>query len=226
VAGLLYLVKSNRVRECHHQNLATLAAAEGERFEISYGERWVQPGLEVTAGDGCALVIADSPYHHYQPLRWGVVHDVEFADKCLRLTVRVGAFILDGDALTAEWAAAAELDRQRGYSDKTRPYFAFVEPNHGLRNPHGRDEQEEAWHRAVDGLMENDYFKGCSVARVAEVTRSDGVAIESDQPCCSRYRAAYPNRGQIDRARRIQVGGRVGGRARGFDRADRTGLGI
>lgn len=182
MADLLYLVKSNRVREYQHQNLAILAAAEGERFEISYGERWIQPGLEVTAGDGCALVIADSPYSHYQPLRWGVVHDVEFADKRLRLTVRVGAFILDGDALTAEWAAAAELDRQRGDSEKTRPYFAFVEPNHGLRNPHGRDEQEEAWHLAVDGLMENDYFKGCSVARVGEVTRSDGVAIDSDQP--------------------------------------------
>lgn len=182
MADVLYLVKANRVREYHHQNLAILAAPEGERFEISYGERWVQPGLAVAPGQGCALVVADSPYRHYQPLRWGVVEEAEVADKRLRLTVRVGAFIVDGERLTVEWDAAAQIDAERGDSEKTHPYFAFIEPNHGMRNPHGHEEADQAWLEAVEGLKHNDYFTGCSLARVGAVTRADGVAVEPGQP--------------------------------------------
>ncbi|MFN3218714.1 MAG: hypothetical protein ACE367_19640 [Acidimicrobiales bacterium] len=179
MAEVLYLVKANRVQEYHHQNLAILAAPEGERFEISYGERWVAPGLEVKPGQGCALVIADSPYRHYQPLRWGVVEEADVADRRLRLTVRMGAFVLDGERLTVEWDAAAQIDAERGDGEKTRPYFAFMESNHGLRNPHGRDEQDAAWHQAVEGLKRNEYFSGCSIARLGEITRADGVAVEA-----------------------------------------------
>lgn len=181
MADVLYLVKANRVREYHLQNLAIVAAPEGERFEISYGQRWVEPGLEVTPGQGCVLVIADPPYRHYHPLRWGMVDSASFADKRLRLTVRMGPFVVDGERLTVEWDAAAQIDAERGDGEKTRPYLAFKEPNHGMRNPHGREEQEEAWRRAVDGLRANDYFSGCSLARVGALTRADGVMIDPGQ---------------------------------------------
>ena len=40
MADLLYLIKSNRVHEYHQQNLAIMAAREGERFEITYHSQW------------------------------------------------------------------------------------------------------------------------------------------------------------------------------------------
>ena len=181
MADVLYLVKANRVREYHLQNLAIVAAPDGASFEISYAQRWVEPGLDVAPGQGCALVIADPPYRHYHPLRWGVVDRATFADKRLRLTVRMGPFIVDGERLTVEWDAAAQIDAERSDGEKTRPYLAFREPNHGMRNPHGPEEQEEAWRRAVDGLKANDYFSGCSLARVGALTRADGVAIGAGQ---------------------------------------------
>ena len=55
----LFLVKSSRVREYHQQNLAIMAAADGETFDISYSRRWVEPGLVVAPGDGACIVFAD-----------------------------------------------------------------------------------------------------------------------------------------------------------------------
>jgi len=174
MAETLFLLKASRIRDYFHQNLAIMAAPEGDSFEISYSDRWIQPGLAVEVGNGCAIVMADSPYTSYAPIRWGVVEQSERTERGLKLRVRLGAFVLGGSTLTDIWNADGQLDLDEGRSaDKKRPYFLFSELNPGLRNPSSWAEKDQAWHEAIDRLEDNGFFAGSTLARISSVVANE-----------------------------------------------------
>ena len=144
---VLFFLKGSRVREYQKENLAILAAPEGELVDISYSRRWVTPGVRVPVGEGGVIVFADSPYEHFVPVRFAVVRDVEDTDERIRITVRLGPFVCcdDPGALDARWP-------NRPAPDRPGLRFLVEDDNPGLFTPSGPADIDAAWRTAVDGL--------------------------------------------------------------------------
>lgn len=162
--------------EYHQQNVAILGAPEGEVVEVVYNRRWVQPGLAVEPGAGCAIVFADSPYEYFVPVRFGVLQRVEETDSRVTMTCRLGAFVRPG-------ALEPLNDRWSGPDRPVRPgdCFLFEDANPGLVGPRSLEEAEEAWREAVDALGGNGFFQRTSVARLDAVIDESGRELDDTQ---------------------------------------------
>lgn len=170
---MLYLLKGSRVREYHQQNVAILGAPEGEVVEVAYNRRWVQPGLALGPGMGCAIVFADSPYEYFVPVRFGVLQRVDESDGRITVAVRLGAFIRPGalDPLNERWTSAdCPVDPGK--------LFLFEDGNPGLVGPQSLADADEAWREAVDALRGNGFFERTSVARLRSVVNDAGRPLD------------------------------------------------
>jgi hypothetical protein len=165
---VLFFLKGSRVREYQKENLAILAAPEGELVDISYSRRWVTPGVRVPVGEGGVIVFADSPYEHFVPVRFAVVRDVEDTDERVRITVRLGPFVCcdDPGALDARWP-------DRPAPDRPGLRFLVEDDNPGFFTPRGPADIDAAWRTAVDGLAANSYFAEATAARIHRVATAE-----------------------------------------------------
>lgn len=174
---MLYLLKGSRVREYHQQNVAILGAPEGEVIEVAYNRRWVQPGLALEPGTGCAIVFADSPYEYFVPVRFAVLQRAEETDSRVTVTCRLGTFVRPG-------AFEPLNDRWRSPDRPVRPgdYFLFEDVNPGLLGPQSLAEADEGWRAAVDALRGNGFFERTSVARLHAVIDDGGRELDENHP--------------------------------------------
>lgn len=173
---MLYLLKSARVREYHQQNVALMAAAEGDEIDIAYSLRWVQDGLEPQEEDGCVIVFSDSPFTDFVPVRFGVLRHVGMREERLYLRVELGPLVRPGgrDVLTERW---------RARTDEGRPgkVFVFTDENPGLLSPRSLTEVDEAWRTTIDALGSNGFYERSTFARVLRVEDSGGDVIEFER---------------------------------------------
>lgn len=173
---MLYLLKGSRVREYHQQNVALLGAPEGEMLDISYALRWVQDGLEPASGEGCVIVLADTPWDDFVPVRFAVVRHVGMSGERLDLRVELGPRItpLGRSLLNAMWA---------GRSDEDRPgrVFLFTDDNPDLAVPRSLAENDEAWRASVDALAGNGFYERSTFARVVRVVDDNGDLVERER---------------------------------------------
>ncbi|MDB2392597.1 hypothetical protein N9V91_06245 [Acidimicrobiaceae bacterium] len=174
----LFLIKSSRIREYRQQNLAILSAPDGDIIETSYNARWVQPGLELQRGTGCAIVFADSPYQSYVPVRWGVVDSVEEIDGRIDLRVRLGTFIAHASQLVQRWNTDARADIGKPASERARPHFLFSEANPGIGTHKNHEAIVEARAAAIAALGTNPYFEASTLVQVLRVETVAGLPVE------------------------------------------------
>lgn len=172
---MLYLLKGSRVQEYHQQNVAIVGAAESDRFEITYSDRWIAPGVEVTTGDGCVIVFADSPYEHFVPVRFGVIESADREDGRLRLQVRVTAPVRAGGTEKLN-ALFAQFDRD----DPDRPgkRFLFNADNPDLESPQSDSDHDLSWAEIIDRLRPNGYFEHTTFTRIRRLVTADGRPLE------------------------------------------------
>lgn len=172
---MLYLLKGSRVREYHQQNVAILGAPEGEVVEVAYNRRWVQPGLAVEPGAGCAIVFADSPYDYFVPVRFAVLDAVDETDARVAVSCRLGPFVRSGalEPLNERWTDPA-LPVRPG-----KQHFLFEDANPGLIGPQSLAQADEAWQAAVDALRGNGFFERTSVARLRAMVDETGLDLDA-----------------------------------------------
>ena len=164
----LFLIKSSRIREYRQQNLAILSAPDGDIIETSYNARWVQPGLELQRGTGCAIVFADSPYQSYVPVRWGVVDSVEEIDGRIDLRVRLGTFIAHASQLVERWNADALADIGKPAAERDPATLLVLRSESGPRYTQERDAIAEARATAIAALGTNPYFEASTLVQVSK----------------------------------------------------------
>ena len=175
VGEMLYLLKSSRVQEYHQQNVAIIGSSESDRFEISYTDRWIEPGLKVSVGDGCVIVLSDSPYEYFVPVRFGVIEQVDHRDGGLRLQVRVTAPVRSGGTEKVNQLFSA-FDRD----DPDRPgrRFLFEADNPDLESPQSDADRDQAWIEIVDRLERNGYFENTTFTRLRRLMTPDGRPLD------------------------------------------------
>lgn len=166
---LLHLLKAGRILQYRQQNVALVSAAEGTEFDITYAERWLAPGLEVSVGDGALVLLSDSPYTQVDPARFVTVTAAERSRTGLDLTIKVGPWPVVED----EGALIAPL---RSHPTQP-PYFAWGTTAQGIRPPRSDHEAREAWRAAVERLRGNKFYADSSFARVVRVLDPHGHEV-------------------------------------------------
>ena len=166
---LLHLLKAGRILQYQQQNVALVSAPEGTEFDITYAQRWLAPGLEVTVGEGAIIILSDSPYSQVDPARYATVTAAEQGRNGLRVTITVGPWpvVEDDEALIAPLR-----------SHPTQPpYFAWRASGEGLRPPRSGHEEREAWRRVVQRLRGNQFYAESNFARLVRVLDPHGHEV-------------------------------------------------
>ncbi len=166
---LLHLLKAGRILQYRQQNIALMSAAEGVEFEIFYAERWLAPDLEVSVGDGCVVVLADTPYDRSAPIRYATVTASDQSRAGLQLTVKVGPHVVVEDE--------SLLEPPRRTHPAGTPFFAWRAVVTGMRPPQSDHEARLAWRSAVGRLAGNDFYSGSSFARIVRVSDHHGHEV-------------------------------------------------
>lgn len=198
--SLLYLIKGSRVREYHRQNVAILSDHEGAPFEVSYSERWVQSGLRPLENEGAVIVFADSPYEHFDLIRFAVIEQVDDAEGRLTLRGRLGPFICATDRSILD-------DRWKNWAEDERPgrrRFLVDDDDLGLQSPKSHPAADEAWRAAVDSLGSNPFFDTTTIVRVAgvsvdgrQVDPQDGLTVGDRAELHLELRSPHPVDGSL-----------------------------
>jgi len=172
---MLYLLKSSRVQEYHQQNVEIVGAAESDRFEITYSDRWIASDVEVKAGDGCVVLFGDTPYDYFVPVRFGSIESADRQEGRLRLQVRVTAPVRAGGTDKIN-RLLSSFDRD----DPDRPgkRFLFKADNPDLESPQSDSERDAAWVEIIDRLGRNGYFENTTFTRIRRLTTADGRPLE------------------------------------------------